>query len=266
MLALYTAMVKFRRIAAEAGPGVSRTQGTAAVTGWEATLAGVTSDLVEGDQLSAASSSAVSRVVDALRRKAKDQGTLELRGEAGGDGEDEFDIACRRARGFKSTGEGKVAVHLCTGPARPGAWPGRLAQVARHGLPLLIVCCGPALDAGDPVLGLPASLRTKPAARISGVPLITVDGSDVCAVYRVASESIFRARHGRGPTLIACVTLPDAGTVGLLPERDQALPHDPILSMETYLTRRRILTKAVKGKIDSGLGGETDPAPALRVQ
>ena len=41
-------------------------------------------------------------------------------------------------------------------------------------------------------------------ARDYGFPGIIVDGSDVVAVWRVAQESIHRARNGAGPTLIDC--------------------------------------------------------------
>jgi TPP-dependent pyruvate/acetoin dehydrogenase alpha subunit len=37
-----------------------------------------------------------------------------------------------------------------------------------------------------------------------GFPGITVDGQDVVAVHRVATEAILRARNGGGPTLIEC--------------------------------------------------------------
>jgi len=39
-----------------------------------------------------------------------------------------------------------------------------------------------------------------------GFPGITVDGQDVVAVYRVATEAIERARNGGGPTMIECKT------------------------------------------------------------
>ncbi len=37
-----------------------------------------------------------------------------------------------------------------------------------------------------------------------GMPGMTVDGSDVMAVYRVVQEAMYRARHEGGPTLIEC--------------------------------------------------------------
>ena len=38
------------------------------------------------------------------------------------------------------------------------------------------------------------------------MPAIPVDAEDVVAMYRVAHESIARARQGGGPTRILCVT------------------------------------------------------------
>ncbi len=49
-------------------------------------------------------------------------------------------------------------------------------------------------------------------AQAYGFPGITVDGNDVVAVYRVASEAIARARKGAGPTLIECKTYRWYGT------------------------------------------------------
>jgi|SRR5271167_686685 len=43
-------------------------------------------------------------------------------------------------------------------------------------------------------------------ARDCGFPAILVDGKDAVAVWRVAQESIYRARNGAGPTLIECET------------------------------------------------------------
>ncbi len=57
------------------------------------------------------------------------------------------------------------------------------------------------------------------------VPGITVDGNDVVAVYRVAEESVRRAREGHGPTLIDCKIDPT---------------RDPLAFMEDYLKKRNM--------------------------
>lgn len=65
---------------------------------------------------------------------------------------------------------------------------------------------------------------------ISGsVPVISVDALDVVAIYRVAHESIKRAREGAGPTIMACAKWPDENE-----------PQDPLDKLEHYLTRKKI--------------------------
>ena len=49
---------------------------------------------------------------------------------------------------------------------------------------------------------------------VSGMPGIVLDGNDVIAVYRAASESVQRARLGEGPTLLECRTFRWRGHVG----------------------------------------------------
>jgi hypothetical protein len=71
----------------------------------------------------------------------------------------------------------------------------------------------------------PRSARSSSRRQIEAatVPTITVDGADLVAIYRVASESIAYARNGRGPTLIDCLMAKDA---------------DPVANMATYLASK----------------------------
>jgi dehydrogenase E1 component len=70
--------------------------------------------------------------------------------------------------------------------------------------------------------------------RNNAVPAITVDGSDVVAVYRVMQESIRRARQGHGPTVIEA----RLGDV------------DPLLFMESYLRTRNLWSDALKDRVN----------------
>ena len=69
-------------------------------------------------------------------------------------------------------------------------------------------------------------------AQACNIPAIPVDGNDVVAVYRVAFESVQRARNGGGPTVIEAHTHRTA----------QGSEHDPIATMERYLDRRELFT------------------------
>jgi Dehydrogenase E1 component len=269
MLALYASMVRYRKIAEATGrrtEAMGNGFGTADSIGWEATLAGVTADLVAGDRLSATPSSALRTVVSALLEQEPTLGGAAAAEKFDDDG---FECAYRAARAFKTARNGKIAVHLSVASADLEGWSECLLKSARHGLPFLIVSHGELSDRGkEPGRGKGSPGRSsKPAAQVHGIPFIVVDANDVLAMYRVASESIFRARHGRGPTLIECIVAPPpAGTRGRTKDHEIPGSLDPILSMESFLTRKRILTKAVKGKIDSVLYGETDHFTGVRLQ
>jgi TPP-dependent pyruvate/acetoin dehydrogenase alpha subunit len=90
-------------------------------------------------------------------------------------------------------------------------------------------------------------------ANSTGCPAIPVDGHDVVAVYRVACESIARARGGRGPTVIECRRWQSADSV-------HNPDNNPIHNMEKYLTRKGLFTTALRTKIAAGFRRELDAA------
>jgi TPP-dependent pyruvate/acetoin dehydrogenase alpha subunit len=99
------------------------------------------------------------------------------------------------------------------------AWLKALTLAADHNLPALFV----SLSRPKPSR---ASAPVEPILiERSGYafPWINVDGNDVVAVYRVASEAITHARKGHGPTLIDC-RLSTAG--------------DSLQNMHKYLTSK----------------------------
>ena len=74
-------------------------------------------------------------------------------------------------------------------------------------------------------------------ARDYGYPGIIVDGQDVVAVWRVAQESIHRARNGAGPTLIDC-------------RMDSK--RDPLAHMEHYMRKRNFGTTGGRKRQSGG--------------
>jgi TPP-dependent pyruvate/acetoin dehydrogenase alpha subunit len=76
-------------------------------------------------------------------------------------------------------------------------------------------------------------------------PVIPVDGNDVVAVYRVASESITHARQLHSAALIECHLWDD---------------DDPILNMEKYLKRKGLFTPRLKRNIAAGFARDLDAA------
>ncbi len=78
-------------------------------------------------------------------------------------------------------------------------------------------------------------------ARDGGFPGVIVDGQDVVAVWRVAQESVYRARNGGGPTLIDC--------------RMDAT-RDPLAHMEHYLRKRSLWDEAWREKVEETIRAE----------
>jgi len=281
MLALYTTMVKCRRIAAEADR--AKQPKTAVyeprdVLGWEAAITGVSAHLLAGDKLTARQHSRVWTVLHTMhgnsappvlngsgntKRRAHAQngtGNAAKVGTHSTTAGDELEEAERAARDFKIAENGRVAVVFSEPMNGQSAWRNRLRAAARLNLPLLIVS-GCALPGGDAKAAASRAIQNHASKALAcGVPVITVDGNDVLAVYRVAGESIFRARQRRGPTLIECVVQAPATST---PE-DCRQPGivDPILTMETYLTEKGILTASLKSEIERGATNESKSARA----
>jgi TPP-dependent pyruvate/acetoin dehydrogenase alpha subunit len=108
---------------------------------------------------------------------------------------------------------------------------------------MLFVSFNSGEDSGRPTELQPAPLKKKGYA----FPSISVDGNDVVAVFRVASEAIAHARKGHGPTLIEC-PLENSG--------------DPIQNMEKYLIRKGLVDEQLSTCLDSRPPGErATPAP-----
>jgi hypothetical protein len=142
-----------------------------------------------------------------------------------------------KAKGGTLRQPGVVIAYTQPGELPPSLWQKTLAFVARHELPIIFVT-------------LP-SLRTKigntpiKSARLSAViaialrnhvPGITVDANDPIALYRVAQESIARARIGGGPTLIECTPFAVHGS--------HTPPEDALPNLERYLLQRHVATRA----------------------
>jgi TPP-dependent pyruvate/acetoin dehydrogenase alpha subunit len=266
LLTMYAAMVKCRQIAPQTArvlhpKGAGCTCKTAA--GWEAIIAGVIVDLLPGDRLSAPQNKRIQAILCAIQAdralsllassaRGKHDAADATEQEAHSSHADEaFDAEYRAARAFMTARNGKVVVVFSEGPCIADSWRTRFPDVARRNLPLLIVSHrGP--SSGDTLHSdQHKTHRNAPEALASGVPVITVDGNDAQAVYRVSSESIFRARQRRGPTLIECIA-PITTSLNGQPVQDRRQPAiaDPILTMEAYLAEKGIPTPALQREID----------------
>jgi hypothetical protein len=83
--------------------------------------------------------------------------------------------------------------------------------------------------------------------QLSDIPVIRVDGSDAVAVYRVAHESIRRAREGGGPTIMECAEWP---------EENGSL--DPLEKLEQYLIDKKIFRADWRQQVDQRYGSPSN--------
>jgi hypothetical protein len=81
------------------------------------------------------------------------------------------------------------------------------------------------------------------SAQLKGIPAIRVDASDAVAVYRVAHESIRRAREGGGPTIMEC---------GEWPEANGSM--DPLEKLERYLIEKKIFRADWRRRVEQKNG------------
>jgi len=143
----------------------------------------------------------------------------------------QFSAANQAALLHKSERHGGVAV-LFTRPARPASMRESFAAAAKRNLPVLYILQG----------------STPPGDICNGIPVIRADASDAVALYRVAYESITRARDGIGPTILECAAWPG----------DSQSP-DPLLKLEHYLAGKKLFRphwkRALEKKFSSAITG-----------
>jgi TPP-dependent pyruvate/acetoin dehydrogenase alpha subunit len=191
LLALYAAMVECRSLAEESRGRAKgkRVAGVGPLLGNEAGVVGTLLDLLAHDTVATALRPGVLKQINSLP------------GEAASVAD-----AARAVRG-NAPGGGVALAYSNGKQAARNSWQRAMADAVERRLPILFVSLGP----------------DESASSSLGLPVIAVDGNDVVAVYRVASESITHARKGHGPTAIVCVTH-GAG--------------DPIQTMQAYLIRK----------------------------
>lgn len=247
---LYAAMVQCRMIAERTA---ALAKAGAIPRGWtmedssEAALAGMTGDLARGDVLSAPGNRWVAALAmgASLAGLAADASTSRRNGGPAGVGGISLADAVAAAKAHKAAKNGKIVQVYLTDPDldSAGTLAKRMQRAVTDNLPIVFVCHFTSSKLREAFDAAQLGPKGAPEALAFGMPRITVDAGDVLAVYRVASESIARARGLRGPTLIECV---DHGL--LFPEvtgRDESSA-DPIRVMQEHLGKKKIPADALR--------------------
>jgi TPP-dependent pyruvate/acetoin dehydrogenase alpha subunit len=213
LLALYSTMLLCRGIAESSGARLQQgrpSRRLISILGHEAAAVGAAIDLLPADTVAAALwPDAVLKAVNPS--VSVSSGIL--------------DAARSALANHALTNEGSHSVTLLFSDSKrtsKASWRKALDLAAAQNLPMLFVSLNHEGDRQQPTQAVPVRQTKKGYA----FPSICVDGNDVVAVYRVASEAIARARKGHGPTIIECPL---------------AHPGDPIKNMEKYLIRKGLV-------------------------
>jgi TPP-dependent pyruvate/acetoin dehydrogenase alpha subunit len=127
----------------------------------------------------------------------------------------------------------------------PTSWHEALDLAGAYDLPMIFVALENRSAQSTPIKGKSLGIKTH----AYGFPCIPVDGNDVVAVYRVAQESIARARQGGGPTLIECKINQSGIDMAGQEQADPGKSCDPIIKMENYLVGKALFESHWKEQV-----------------
>ena len=239
LLQLYAAMVKCRALEERVQIPFPRSKltGKRGSAGREAVAVGVALDLLPEDTVAA---SPGDLIVNFIQGEPLDKlfARLDARATRPSPAA-QFKLATVAAQANKAAKNGKIALVFSNNGS--GFSPAALKAAGGRQLPILFV-----RQTRLPAEPQRGKKQTEAAATL-GIPVIPVDGNDVVAVYRVSTEAITHARKGNGPTLIDCIFEPSEA-------------RDPLLQMETYLTRKGLFSEVWKRQVAAAFKRELDDA------
>ena len=271
LLQLYSTMVKCRMLESRIRSFCKSSQLSVkgyVAAGQEAAAVGVAIDLLSKDAIVPSSAGLM---FDFIRGVPTDRLIRRFGAHAGNSGKDGsscawLDNAIKAATGNKISNRGQITVAFCAdGLALQESWQEAFNRAGNHKLPIIFVCRyslwkRPVKDKEQTSI-YDAAWRAPKV----GFPGIVVDGNDVVAVYRVATEAIAHARRGNGPTLIACETSyhnDSSGKYRGQPYAPRKLGRgrrrDPLLNMEKYLKGKDLFSQGYKRGIAADFRKELD--------
>jgi len=158
------------------------------------------------------------------------------------------------------------------GASNEGAFHGSLNLASIWKLPAVYVC-----ENNRWAIAVPASYalsvpEVSARAAAYNIPGVTVDGTDVLAVYEATAQAVQRARAGGGPTLIECMTYrwrmhseQRGNAADPRPPEAVALAqqHDSIATFGAWLQEQGIATPATLAQIEHDVQAAVEGAIAF---
>ena len=179
-------------------------------------------------------------------------------------------LATGAALAAQMEGGGGVAVSFFgDGASNEGSFHGSLNLASIWKLPVLYVCENNRWASGNSAAATQSVEDISVRAVSYNLPGVTVDGTDVLAVYEAAEQAVRRARNGEGPTLVECKTYRwrlhaeqrnDPPDPRPQEESDLGPQHDPIATFAGHLTRQGVATEESFKQIDGEVAAAVDEA------
>ncbi len=175
-------------------------------------------------------------------------------------------VACGLALASKIRKSRDVALtYIGDGGANVGEVHEGLAMASAMQLPFVLVIENNQYAYSTPVRAQSLARRFSDRAAGYGIPGVTVDGTDVLAVYRACLSAVERARAGKGPTIIESVTMRMAGhaahdTAWYVPKKllVEWKKKDPLERFERTLEGKNILTSSKRAAMLRGIREELE--------
>jgi pyruvate dehydrogenase E1 component alpha subunit len=161
-------------------------------------------------------------------------------------------VAVGAALAAKSKGDPiAVMAYMGDGATSKGDFHEGLNFAGVFAAPIVFVCQNNQWAISVPLSRQTAAKTLAQKAIAYGFPGIQVDGNDVFAVYRAASEALGRAREGNGPSFIECVTYrlgdhttaDDASRYRSREQVEQWRKKDPIERLRKYMEKAGLWSK-----------------------
>lgn len=177
--------------------------------------------------------------------------------------------ACGVASAFRIRQQPRVAVTTCgDGATSKGDFLESINLAGVWQLPLVFV-----VNNNQWAISVPRSLQSAAPtlahkALAAGIPGEQVDGNDVLAVYDRIHAAIERARAGKGPTLVECVTYrlgdhttsDDASRYRSADELTEAWKHEPIGRLQRFLHQQGLWDERREQALQQQLGEQVNAA------
>jgi pyruvate dehydrogenase E1 component alpha subunit len=173
------------------------------------------------------------------------------------------------AMGVKYRGDKKaVACYFGDGGTSEGDFHEGMNFVGVFKLPVVFICQNNHWAISVPREKQTASKTLAQKAFAYGFEGIQVDGNDIFAVYRAASEAVRKAKDGHGPTFIECftyrmsdhTTADDAARYRLKEEIDSWKPKDPILRLKLFMEKKGLWNKQYQTDVENKAKEAVDEA------